>query len=206
MAFEKILLSKNLGAINNEIFQLEAPKNYFKNYVNRLTAIGITSTNTDLETLFENPKAYVTEKLTAGEEMKVGGLTLNKEKLFELIEKPVGTNEIIRDIVKDQQNATIRESYHWKANRFTIIEGAVTISATELEHINKRNSLFIETENQQLAINKLAELVVIINEINNLEFKNGGKISVDTDLSEYIRYNQNTKTHEPGPQVVKYFK
>lgn len=97
MVFEKVLLSKNQGAIDSEIFQLQPKKVYFQSFVDRLQTIGVIAADNDLETLFKNPKAYITDKLTAGEEMKVGGLTLNKEKLFDLIDKPAGTNEIIKD-------------------------------------------------------------------------------------------------------------
>jgi hypothetical protein len=206
MPFVKVLLSKNQGAINSEIKQLEPKKNYFQNYVNRLNAVGIAVTSRDLDALFDNPKAYVTDKLTAGEEMKVGGLTLNKEKLFELIEKPVGTNEIIADIVKDQQDASIREFNHWSVKSFEVINGTVTTTAATIEHINNRLSLFIDSENQQSAFNKLTELVKQINDLNGLELYNFGKLSRDSDLSDYIVFNEQTKTHGINSQAVKRFK
>jgi hypothetical protein len=203
MPFVKVLLSKNQGAINSEIQQHEPKKDYFQNYVNRLIAVGITATNTDLQLLFENPKAYVTDKLTAGEEMKVGGLTLNKEKLFELIEKPVGTNEIIADIVKDQQDKSKREFNHWSVKSFEIINGIVIVTAETIEHINNRLSLFIDSENQQTAFTKLEQLAQLLNEINQLE-NNNGRIGGTTELSELMRFNNATFTL--NPQAVKRFK
>jgi hypothetical protein len=203
MPFVKVLLSKNQGAINSEIQQHEPKKDYFQNYVNRLIAVGITATNTDLQLLFENPKAYVTDKLTAGEEMKVGGLTLNKEKLFELIEKPVGTNEIIADIVKDQQDKSKREFNHWSVKSFEIINGIVIVTAETIEHINNRLSLFIDSENQQTAFTKLEQLAQLLNEINQLE-NNNGRIGGTTELSELMQFNNTTFTL--NPQAVKRFK
>ncbi len=202
MSFEKVLLTKNQGAIESEIAQLQPKKEYFQNYVNRLIAVGITPTNTDLQTLFENPKAYVTDKLTAGEEMKVGGLTLNKEKLFELIEKPVGTNEIITDIEKDQQNRSVREYNHWSVKSFGIIEGIVTVTTETTEHINNRFSLFIESENQQTAFTKLQELAQILNNLNLLEVRTG-TIAGTTEIAELLRFNNST--FEVNPQAVKRF-
>jgi hypothetical protein len=203
MPFVKVLLSKNQGAINSEIQQHEPKKDYFQNYVNRLIAVGITATNTDLQLLFENPKAYVTDKLTAGEEMKVGGLTLNKEKLFELIEKPVGTNEIIADIVKDQQDKSKREFNHWSVKSFEIINGIVIVTAETIEHINNRLSLFIDSENQQTAFTKLEQLAQLLNEINQLE-NNNGRIGGTTELSELMQFNNATFTL--NTQAVKRFK
>lgn len=206
MAFEKVLLSKNQGAIDNETFQLQNPKNYFQTFVDRLQIVGITAIGNDLETLINNPKAYITDKLTAGEEMKVGGLTLNKEKLFELLEKPVGTTEIISDLEKDHLEKSTRESMHWLANRFAVLEGIVTIKPEVLENINIRNSLFITSENQSQAFVKLNEFKDLINQLNELEVNSGGKITGSSDLSDYIVFDSSTGLHNVKPNAVKRFK
>lgn len=206
MEFEKVLLSKNQGAIDSEIFQLQPKKIYFQSFVDRLQTIGVIAADNDLETLFANPKTYVTDKLTAGEEMKVGGLTLNKEKLFDLIDKPSGTNEIIKDIEKDQAEQSIRETTHWWANRFIVTAGVVTVTDETLLNSENRHSLFITSENQLQAFNKLTEFTGLINQLNDLQLNNGGKIVGDSDLSKYIIYSQVLGTHSINPQAVKRFK
>jgi hypothetical protein len=206
MAFEKVLLRKNQGAIDNEIFQLQPKKVYFQSFVDRLKTIGVIAADNDLEQLVNSPKAYVTDKLTAGEEMKVGGLKLNKEKLFDLIDKPAGTNEIIKDIEKDQSDKSIREYTHWLANRFTVTAGVVEITAGTMDNIHARNSLFITSENQQQAFNKLTEFVDVVNQLNELQHNNGGKIAGSSEMENYIRYDQTTGAHTINLDALARFK
>lgn len=184
MSFEKILIEKNEGAINGEIQQLQAKKEYFQSYVNKVLALGISLEENDLALMFENPKAYITEKLTAGENMQVGNLKLNKEKLFDLIEKPAGTNAFIQSIEKDLQDKGTREFHIWNVGCFKIIENLVVVNPEHLDHINTRFSLFIESENQKTAFEKLQEITKLVNEINQLE---GHKLNLDTDLRDLMK-------------------
>ncbi|MBF7091123.1 hypothetical protein IUY40_06185 [Flavobacterium sp. ALJ2] len=188
MNFEKILIEKNEGAINGELHQLQAKKEYFQNYVNKVVALGISLEENDLALMFENPKAYITEKLTAGENMQVGNLKLNKEKLFDLIEKPAGTTELIESVEKDLQDKGAREFNIWHVECFKIIKNLVVVNPEHLDHINTRFSLFIENENQKQAFEKLQGITKLINEINKLD---GKKVSSDTDLDDLIKKSDN---------------
>ncbi|PTD14376.1 hypothetical protein [Flavobacterium columnare] len=202
MAFIKVLLQKNQYGIDNEISQLQSKKEYFQNYVNKVIELGLQVQESDLEALFDNPKTYITAKITAGENLQVGSLTLNKEKLFDLIEKPAGTNELIESIEKDKQQQQVREQNVWFANRFHIENNVVTIKPEIADQIENRYSLFIENENQQTAYNKLTQIVQLINELNELETKE--KISKNTELSDLMIWKNNI--HEIAPIAVKRFK
>lgn len=201
MNFEKILIEKNEGAINGEVHQLQAKKEYFQNYVKKVIALGISVEENDLKPLFDNPKAFITDKLTAGESMNVGGLQLNKEKIFDLIEKPAGTNELIQDITKDLQDKSTREFHIWHVECFKIIENLVVVKPEHLEHINTRFSLFIENENQKQAYEKLQGITKLINEINQLD---GKKISMDTELDDLIK--KSDAGFVVNAKLIQYFK
>lgn len=201
MAFKKQLIAKNEGKINSEIQQLNPTKEYLQGYVNKVIALGINVAENDLELLFSNPKAYITDKLTAGETMQVGGLKLDKEKLFDLIEKPTGTNDLIESIIKDNQNTSTREYHIWKINQFTVSSDLVTIKQTALDHIQERNSLFVENENQKTGFEKLQQITQLINEINQLD---GQKIDLNTDLVDLMEKSNNR--FEVKPQAVKRFR
>lgn len=201
MNFEKILIEKNEGAINGEVNQLQAKKAYFQNYVNKVIALGISVEENDLKPLFDNPKAFITDKLTAGESMNVGGLQLNKEKLFDLIEKPAGTNELIQEITKDLLDKSTREFHIWNVECFKIIENLVVVTPEHLDHINTRFSLFIESENQKQAYEKLQAITKLINEINQL---GGKKISLDTELEDLIK--KSDAGFVVNAKLIQYFK
>ncbi|OAE92120.1 hypothetical protein [Flavobacterium psychrophilum] len=204
MEFTKVLLAKSQQLIDNEINQLSTQKAYFQNYLDKVILLNITVQENDLIQLFENPKAYITEKLTQGENLQVGGLSLNKEKLFDLIEKPVGTNELIESIIKDTQNQSIREGNIWLANRFIIDNNEVVINPEIINQITARHSLFIKTENQQNGYNKVIQLVDLINEINEIATH---KIGIGTDLGELLTtINPNDySSYKISHQAVKRF-
>jgi hypothetical protein len=184
MSFEKILIEKNEGAIAGELNQLEVKKQYFQNYVNKVIALGLTVAENDLNLLFENPKAYITDKLTAGENMQVGGLKLNKEKLFDLIEKPAGTNELIQSIEKDLMDSGIREYNIWHVKNFEINENEVVVNPDHLEAINNRFSLFIESESQNQAYEKLQGIASLVNELNQMK---GLRINLSDELHDLLK-------------------
>jgi hypothetical protein len=115
-------------------------------------------------------------------------LKLNKEKLFDLIEKPAGTIELIQSIEKDLQDKGTREFHIWHVGCFKIIENLVVVNPEHLDHINTRFSLFIENENQKQAYEKLQGITKLINEINQLD---GKKVSLDTELDDLIKKSDN---------------
>lgn len=200
MNFEKILIEKNEGAIAGELNQLEAKKQYFQSYVNKVIALGLTVAENDLEQLFENPKAYITDKLTAGENMQVGGLKLNKEKLFDLIEKPAGTNELIQSIEKDLMDRGIREYNIWSVKIFNVNANEVVINPAQLENINTRFSLFIESENQKQAYEKLQGIASLVNELNQMQ---GLKINLSDELHDLLKGSNGNFVAKP--ELIKKF-
>lgn len=200
MSFEKILIKKNEGAIFSEIQSFQTQKAYFQKYVNMVIALGITAEENDLDLLFENPKAYITEKLTAGENMTVGSLTLNKEKLYELLEKPTGTNDLINSIEKDLMDRGTREFHIWKVNNFKIDQNEVVLKDETIDFINIRHSIFINNQNQKNAFEKLQQIATLLNDLNQLECK---KIDLRTELSELMITND--KVFEVNASTINRF-
>lgn len=184
MEFKKTLIQKNTGAIDSEIHQLQTQKNYFQNYVNQLASIGIAFDTNDLVLLFDAPKEFVTDKLTNSEQPTVGGLKLSKDKLFDLLEKPKGTEEIIASIEKDLQTQNIREFNIWKVNSFEVSKNCVEIKKAVLESIETKHSIFINNINQQKVFDNLNKVATLINEINRLDSM---KIDLDIDLSDLFK-------------------
>lgn len=201
MSFEKILIEKNEGAIAGELNQLQAKKEYFQNYVNKVLELGLTVEENDLNLMFENPKGYITDKLTAGENMQVGNLMLNKEKLFDLIEKPAGINTLIQSIEKDLMDRNIREYNIWNVKVFSVIENEVVITPAHLEAIDNRFSLFIENENQQQAYEKLQGIATLVNELNQLQ---GLSFKLSHEMSDLLKVSNGNFVARP--ELIKQFK
>jgi hypothetical protein len=188
MEFEKQLIKKFDGQINSHLQQLNTTKEYLQKFVDKATAIGIKVDENDLQPLFANPKAYITDKLLTGESVEFGGLKLSKEKLFDLIELPTGTTGLIESILEAQRNQQTREYHVFKIGYFSVVENTVTVNAAHLEFITNSNSLFIENENQKQGFEKTCEIVKLINEINLLD---GQKIDLHTDFEELMQRFEN---------------
>lgn len=200
MEFTKVLLHKNQNLIDNEINQQQHIIKYFQGYIDKVVALGFKVNDNDLEPLFENPKAYITAKITDGQNLQVGGLTLNKEKLFDLIEKPDGTNEFIESVDKDLSKNDIREHYIFRAHRFSVSCNKVVLKKEILEELDNRYSVFIQNENQQNGYNKIVELAKLVNEINLIA---NTKIGTDTTFSQLLVIKDNL--FEAGANSVKRF-
>ncbi len=200
MEFTKVLLHKNQNLIDNEINQQQHIIKYFQGYIDKVVALGFKVNDNDLEPLFENPKAYITAKITDGQNLQVGGLTLNKEKLFDLIEKPEGTNEFIESVTKDLSKNDILEHYIFRAHRFSVINNKVVLKKEILEELDNRHSIFIQSKNQQNGYNKIVELAKLVNEINQLATT---KIGTGTTLSQLLVIKDNL--FEAGATSVKIF-
>ncbi len=200
MEFTKVLLHKNQNLIDNEINQQQHIIKYFQGYIDKVVALGFKVNDNDLEPLFENPKAYITAKITDGQNLQVGGLTLNKEKLFDLIEKPEGTNEFIESVTKDLSKNDILEHYIFRAHRFSVSNNKVVLKKEILEELDNRHSIFIQSKNQQNGYNKIVELAKLVNEINQLATT---KIGTGTTLSQLLVIKDNL--FEAGATSVKIF-
>lgn len=188
MEFEKQLIKKFDGQINSQLQQLETTREYLQKFVDNATAIGVKVDENDLQPLFANPKIFITEKLLTGENLEIGGLKLSKEKLFDLIEKPTGTTELIESILQAQSDKESREFHVAKVGYFSVVENVVTVNAAHLELITNHNSLFIENENQKQGFEKTCEIVKLVNEIN---FLDGKKIDLNTDFEELMQRSEN---------------
>lgn len=184
MTFKKELIKRNESKISSEIFQLNYVKDYFQKYVDRLTALSFTVVDKDLELLFNSPKAYITEKLTEGQSVQFGSIKIDKEKIFDLIEKPEGVNSIISDIEKDLVNRSIVEGCIFKINQFEVKDNEVVLTQETLDFISERNSWFISSENQKKGFEKLKQIADLMTEINQLS---GNRIQNQTELDDLFQ-------------------
>ncbi|MGE5944974.1 MAG: hypothetical protein ACM31G_11610 [Flavobacteriales bacterium] len=201
MAFKKILVQRNDNAIQGEIAQLSTTKSYFQDYVNRIIALGIIVKENDLPLLFDNPKVYITNKLTQGENLSIGSLKLDSEKLFDLLDKPQGTLKIIEDVLRDIQDRSKRETHIWKVRNFNVQDNNVIINNDYFDQITNKHSLFIENDNQKQGFEKLKKIALLINEINEL---NCARINSDAEITDLVKFNGSIC--EANPNVINRFK
>lgn len=165
MEFTKKLIYKNESAIASEVNQLKTQKEYFQKIVDKFFENKINVSSDGLQKLIGNPKAYIIETLTKGETLKVGNLSLNNDKLFDLLEIPNDVKLLISDIEKVSSNQRESEFYHLKVSFFCLNNGKVEITKEHLEGIERQHSIFIENERQQSIFEILEKVSGQLNEL-----------------------------------------
>lgn len=202
--FEKVLLHTNDAQINNELSGQKLSQAYFKPFVEKYNLLGLKPLEEkDLNPLFDNPKAFLTQQITHGESLNIGGLKMNPEKLFEIIEKPVGTDELISQIVKDKGNHEIAKANHWHSDHMIITNGdTVEICPKVKNSITERCSLYIENEAQQEAFDLIDVIAKNINRLNELTPRN--RIPQDVFFSQIISFREGK--YQKEFTAVRYFK
>lgn len=202
--FEKVLLSTEDHMISNELNQYSLPEIYFKECLKSYSELGLKPLEgKDLNALIENPKAFIIQQITHGESLNIGGLKMNPEKLFEIIEKPPGTEQFIEKLLKDKQDKWIREGNHWHVDCFIIgDDNQIEICPKLKASITERHSVFLECENQKEA---LEILDVIADNINKLfELKTSNEFHHDNFFSVGLRKKEGK--YEKNNRCLKHFK
>lgn len=200
--FEKKLIATNTRQIESELNDLENRKKYFQDYLTKYDLLGLKPLESkDLVLLFANPKAFLTEQITQGESLMFGGLKMNPEKVFDLIEKPTGTNELIEEIETDKTNQNLQFQYISLINNFVISDNEIKVCPIIYEDITNRFSLFLENENQQEALEILdliCEKFTRLNELHKV-----GNIEETALIGEYLHFKEGK--YQTVKQCVKQF-
>lgn len=168
--FKKVPIYVDEDKKNSLIQPQESRIEYFQELVNMY---GVLNTDeplqkNDLTALIENPKEFIAKRLIKEETLSIGGLKLNFEKMFDIIEKPAGTEELISKIIND---VNVRELMMNQRNvaYFEIEnENIVVISAEYLAQITEQSTVYLLNEKQFEAYEVLKTIAVSINTLNGL--------------------------------------
>lgn len=200
MEFKRVLIFKDDAQIDREIRQLETHKKYFKIVIDNVQSLGIEVQGNEIVELFENPKAFTTDKLTKGQKMQIGELKLNKEKLFDLLEKPEGLQEVIQQITNSKKTESPEHWHLTYLNCFNVENGNIVTNPNYLSELEISYSIYAENENQLQGFEKLTQIAKLVNEVNVLS---NGRLSIDEQLGEILERSENE--FKAIPNNVKWF-
>lgn len=126
----------------------------------------------DLTPLFSNPADFLASKIIT-EPTTVGGIELDKTKVFELLSCTDELKQIIAEIevLNTNQNieSTLRFFNRYAPNYILESSDAVKVHPNILQDIRKGNTKYITTETQQGLYNCAQKLVNTYNEIKALK-------------------------------------
>lgn len=200
--FKKIAIYVNEQQISNLIAPQENRFDYFQQLIDMYNNLntGVVLESNDLKALLNNPKEFVATRLIKDQEVSFGGLKLSLEKVFDIIEKPSGTDELIDKIINDNK---VRELMMNQRNveYFEIENGdTVVINSEYLEKVTEQSTVYISTEKQAQAYKALQSIAENINELNGL--KSRGYIQ-DLLFTDFLELNHSTGAVSINPYFTK---
>lgn len=169
--FTKVAIYVDSDKINASIQTQEYRIEYFQELVNRYVALntGEPLQKNDLTALIANPKEFVAKRLIKDEAVNMGGLKLSLEKVFDIIEKPAGTEELINKIINDNKIKELmitqrNVSYFEIENSDTVVLNQIFLKTT-----TENSSVYICTENEIKDYEVLNLIAENLNKLNDLK-------------------------------------
>lgn len=168
--FKKVPIYVDTDKISSLIQPQENRIEYFQELVSMYQALntGEPLQKNDLTALINNPKEFIAKRLIKEETLSIGGLKLNFEKMFDIIEKPAGTEELISKIINDMNVRDLMMNQRNVAYFEIENENTVVVNAEYLAQITEQCTVYIKTENESKAyevLNILAENINILNDL-----------------------------------------
>jgi hypothetical protein len=168
--FKKVPIFFDENEMNSWLRVPESRLEYFQELVNMYNGLMIDEPlqYDDLKALIVNPKDFISKRLIKDEKLTIGGLQLNFEKVYEIIEKPNGTDALINKIINDRQDWELQKT-HRNVGGFGIEDfTTVVIHSKHLADATESSTVYIKSENEQKAFDILNILVENMNLLNNL--------------------------------------
>lgn len=179
---EKQLISFDKSNYEQKLRELNEKGKFLQGFVNDFHKLGVGDLEgNDLSLLFTDTVNLFTSKLTNGEELTIGGLPTNVEKVFEIIQKPKGTDELLKQIISFYENRYNRE--HYVISNYTIISKKVCITQITEAKLKDQFSVYIENENQKEVLEILTDLAT---SLNRLKSKTQNYLTFESIGEKYI--------------------
>jgi hypothetical protein len=168
--FKKVAIYVDENKISGLVQPQESRIEYFQELVNRYVGLntGVPLQKADLKPLIENPKEFIAKRLIKEETLSIGGLQLNFEKMFDIIEKPAGTEELINKIINDVNVKELMMNQR-NVDYFEIEnENTVVLNAEYLTKTTEQNTVYLINENQVEAFEVLKTIAESFNTLNGI--------------------------------------
>lgn len=202
---EPIEVSFDENEYNQNLAVYESRIEHFQNIIDRikLAVPSIVFGTNDLTPLFSNPADFFASKIIT-ETTTVGGVELDKTKVFELLSCTDELKQIIAEIevLNTNQNieSTLRFFNRYAPNYVLDNSDFVEVHPNTLQDIRKANTTYITTETQKGLYNCAEKLVDVYNEIktakagrhpeyllnNIIEFAQNESVKIN--IKEILRY------------------
>ena len=195
--FKKEVIYFNQNNYDNIINEMTQKIEFLQDFVDRYNAFNLLPLNGfELQELFTNPKELLIKKITRGEKLNIGGLKMNDEKLFELLEKPKGMIELVDDLIEFSKDRTKVSFY--KVGNYSIENNKIILSEERLTAYKEANTTYLTSQNQKNAFAIIENIITSLNQLKTLT-----NINVE-NLSNFVLVeNDGFKFNPAGIKNIK---
>lgn len=188
--FKRIPLYVDENKIDSFINPQYERLSYFQTIVDNYNSLelGTPLAPNDLTALINQPRNFIAKAIIKEGSVSIEGLKLDLDKVFDIIEKPIGTMEFIGKIIADNNTKELMLNQR-NVGYFEVENGnEVVIKKSYSEEIAERCTVFLSNEKELKAYEVLTALAENINELKKL--KSRGQIE-DIFFSDFLISNEN---------------
>jgi hypothetical protein len=133
-------------------------------------------TNDEFKSLLLNPEKFISEVIIKKHDITFEGLSVKAEKVFELFDKPKGTNEclnaiktLFNDIESFKQSREFAvHNITVNTNDFVVHEGVISLKEEALAAAKESCSVYLKTDKQQQIFDHVIAIKDSFNRIKHL--------------------------------------
>ena len=136
---EKILLRVDKESIDKDTQKVNDTIREFSPFYERYKKLNVGDLkNNDLKTFLLSPKKYFLDLFTKGENLKIGELELSSEKVYELLNKPDGVDDLVNDLELKIKEPFMITYYISQVENIEIQEEKMTVKKEYLENLTEK--------------------------------------------------------------------
>ncbi len=133
--------------------------------------------NNDVSELLSNPQAFIYDKMTMGDQIELHGFKIDRNKAFDLLEKPDGHDNLVNaiDSIKAQPN------YVWHLSNYDLVNGEAVLKPALIAQIRERHTLYATNAEHLKAFN-FAQAVISA----AAEYFGDGAIDIPSIVQKFV--------------------
>ena len=171
--FEKIKIEVDESAYQSELATFKGKILFYQNAIDltKKTVPDIVFNENDLVSFLDNTKAFLVEKIVS-EPMTVGGLELDKNKVFDLLSNAEDLKSIISYVEQNKGLTYLNITKDFFINK----SGVVELKKSIRKELNDKHSIFLHSQRQKNIYDSVNAIKTELEKIKNQSGLNAQKV------------------------------